>query len=246
MQSDQHRLFAHQPAHPYRTRQISARRQEPTTIRSHVFSSTDPSTRGAHPRCRGRSSRRFPVISLPAFTPSGGTLDGTEGSHRGWSIDLRQSASARKVPAIEGGTGYLACAIRASFRCVARELSQALGVQNRAPTRPHRSLRIPYWSVPRFKLRMERSVLSDAQWAKIESHCLGKPTDRGRSEIDKRLFVEEVLWIVRTGSPWRDLRPAFGKRNTVFKRYWDLAKTDIFARQSGALCPAARPAAPTS
>jgi len=65
---------------------------------------------------------------------------------------------------------------------------------------------------------MERFVLTDAQWAKMEPHCLGKPTDPGRSGGDNRLFVEAVLWIVRTGSPWRDLPEVFGKWNTVFKR----------------------------
>ena len=49
---------------------------------------------------------------------------------------------------------------------------------------------------------MERFVLTDAQWAKMEPHCLGKPTDAGRSGSDNRRFVEAVLWIVRTGSPW--------------------------------------------
>src|ERR1700675_3083850 len=49
---------------------------------------------------------------------------------------------------------------------------------------------------------MERFVLTDAQWAKMEPHCLGKPTDPGRSGSDNRRFVEAVLWIVRTGSPW--------------------------------------------
>ena len=34
----------------------------------------------------------------------------------------------------------------------------------------------------------------------MEPHCLGKPTDPGRSGSDNRRFVEAVLWIVRTGS----------------------------------------------
>ncbi len=33
------------------------------------------------------------------------------------------------------------------------------------------------------------------------------------------MFVEGVLWIVRTGSPWRDLPEAFGDRNGVFRRF---------------------------
>jgi transposase len=49
---------------------------------------------------------------------------------------------------------------------------------------------------------MQRFVLTDAQWAKMEPHCLGKPSDPGRSGRNNRLFLEAALWIVRTGSPW--------------------------------------------
>ena len=68
---------------------------------------------------------------------------------------------------------------------------------------------------------MEQFVLTGAQWAKMEPHCLGKPTDPGRSGSDNRRFVEAVLWIARTGSPWRDLPLFFGNWNSVFKRYRD-------------------------
>jgi transposase len=47
-------------------------------------------------------------------------------------------------------------------------------------------------------------------------HCLGKPGDPGRRGRNNRLFVEAVLWIVRTGSPWRDLPPAFGNWSSAF------------------------------
>src|ERR1700751_6470832 len=77
---------------------------------------------------------------------------------------------------------------------------------------------------------MVRLVLTDAQWAKMEPHCLDKPSNPGRSGSDNRRFVEAVLWIVRTGSPWRDLPTRFGKWNTVFKRYSDWVKADVFQR----------------
>jgi transposase len=77
---------------------------------------------------------------------------------------------------------------------------------------------------------MERFVLTDAQWAKMALHCLGKPSDPGRSGSDNRRFVEAVLWIARTGSPWRDLPSFFGRWNTVFKRFRDGVKADIFKR----------------
>jgi transposase len=77
---------------------------------------------------------------------------------------------------------------------------------------------------------MERFVLTDAQWAKMAPHCLGKPGDRGRSGADNRLFVEAVLWIARTGSPWRDLPALFGKWNSVYVRFRDWVRGDVFQR----------------
>ena len=77
---------------------------------------------------------------------------------------------------------------------------------------------------------MDRFVLTDAQWAKMEPLCLGKPGDPGRSGKDNRRFVEAVLWIARTGSPWRDLPPSFGHWNTVFTRFRDWVKADVFKR----------------
>jgi transposase len=64
----------------------------------------------------------------------------------------------------------------------------------------------------------------------MEPHCLGKARDPGRSGGDNRLFLEAVLWIARTGNPWRDLPSVFGKWNTVFTRYRNWVKADVFQR----------------
>ena len=82
---------------------------------------------------------------------------------------------------------------------------------------------------------MDRFVLTDAQWAKMEPLCLGKPGDPGRSGKDNRLFVEAVLWIARTGSPWRDLPERFGKWNSVFQRFNRWCKRGVWQRVLEAL-----------
>src|SRR2546430_12665103 len=77
---------------------------------------------------------------------------------------------------------------------------------------------------------MDRYVLSDAQWAKMQPHCLGKKSDPGRSGEDNRRFIEAVLWIARTGSPWRDLPPLLGHWDSVFTRFPDWAEAGGWKR----------------
>lgn len=77
---------------------------------------------------------------------------------------------------------------------------------------------------------MTRMILTDAQWARMEPHCLGRPGDPGRTGGDARLFVEAVLRIARTGAPWRDLPAEFGNWNSVFKRFRHWVLLDVFKR----------------
>ena len=82
---------------------------------------------------------------------------------------------------------------------------------------------------------MTRRVLNDAQWAIIEPFTLGKKSDPGQTGRDPRLFMEAVLWIVRTGAQWRELPEEFGKWNSVFKRFRRWVKADAFYRMFKAL-----------
>src|SRR5580693_6480005 len=75
-----------------------------------------------------------------------------------------------------------------------------------------------------------RTVLSNAQWERIAPELPGKIGDPGRSGDDNRLFVEGVLWVARTGAPWRDLPDKFGKWYTVYTRFWRWAKKGVWER----------------
>lgn len=66
---------------------------------------------------------------------------------------------------------------------------------------------------------LDRLVLSDEQWARMAAHVIGDERTRGSSGRNNRMFVEAVLWIVRTGAPWRDLPEQFGCWNSVFRRF---------------------------
>jgi transposase len=66
---------------------------------------------------------------------------------------------------------------------------------------------------------LDRLVLSDAAWGRMAPLIIGRPDQKGSTGRDNRMFVEGVLWIVRTGSPWRDLPEVFGEWNSVFRRF---------------------------
>ena len=52
---------------------------------------------------------------------------------------------------------------------------------------------------------MRRHELSDEQFKKIEPILPGRKGHVGATAKDNRLFINGVLWIFKTGAPWRDL-----------------------------------------
>ena len=53
------------------------------------------------------------------------------------------------------------------------------------------------------------------QWERIKDSLPGKAGDRGRAGYDNRGFIRAVMWIARTGAPWRALPVEYGKWPTV-------------------------------
>ena len=77
---------------------------------------------------------------------------------------------------------------------------------------------------------MARVVLRDDQFERIAAWLPGNVGDPGRTAVDNRLFVEAVLWIARTGSPWRDLPPEFGPWNAVYQRFARWSRRGVWHR----------------
>ncbi len=79
-------------------------------------------------------------------------------------------------------------------------------------------------------MNSDRLVIADDVWDKVSPHLPGKATDCGVTASDNRLFLEAVLWRVRTGAPWRDLPLCFGHWNSIFQRFRRWAKNGVFER----------------
>ncbi|GMA19599.1 DDE transposase [Arsenicicoccus piscis] len=62
-------------------------------------------------------------------------------------------------------------------------------------------------------------MLSDAQWARIESLMPSSDGQRGRPFRDHRQVVEAIIYRYRCGIAWRDLPEGFGPWQTVWKRH---------------------------
>jgi|GEM_PF-384234 len=62
-------------------------------------------------------------------------------------------------------------------------------------------------------------AITDEVWELIEPHLPGQPGQRGGVAEDNRTFINAVFWILRTGAPWRDLPPEYGKWGSVHQRF---------------------------
>ena len=64
-----------------------------------------------------------------------------------------------------------------------------------------------------------RHDLSDQLWKTIEPHLPGRPGAWGRASKNNRRFFNAVMWIIRTGAPWRDLPTEYGHWSYTHRRF---------------------------
>ena len=64
-----------------------------------------------------------------------------------------------------------------------------------------------------------RHDITDKAWEKISAMLPGQRGQWGGIAKDNRKFINGVFWILRTGAPWRDLPPEYGKWGSVHQRF---------------------------
>jgi transposase len=80
---------------------------------------------------------------------------------------------------------------------------------------------------------MGRGDLSDVQWDLVKG--LMPLQGRGGKWNDHRVTLDGILWILRTGAPWRDLPERYGKWKSVYDRFNSWRKDGMYARLLRAL-----------
>jgi transposase len=67
---------------------------------------------------------------------------------------------------------------------------------------------------------MSRGDLTDEQWERLNPHLPPQKTGQpGGQWKDHRTVLNGILWITRTGAPWRDLPERYGAWQTCYDRF---------------------------
>ena len=78
---------------------------------------------------------------------------------------------------------------------------------------------------------IKRHEMTDEQWDRIKDLV---PPERsggkGRPAKDNRMMVNAIIWILKTGAPWRDLPERYGSWNSVYSRYSRWTKRGIWEK----------------
>ena len=77
---------------------------------------------------------------------------------------------------------------------------------------------------------VKRYELRQAQWERIAPLLPGKVGDPGRTGADNRLFVNGVLWVLRSGAFWQHLPERYGKWKSVHARFTRWAKAGVWEK----------------
>ena len=79
-----------------------------------------------------------------------------------------------------------------------------------------------------------RCGLSDAAWARLRPLLPGRART-GRPPKDDRPIIDALLWLARTGAPWRDLPERYGPWRSVATRFYRWTRSSLWERILSAL-----------
>jgi len=77
---------------------------------------------------------------------------------------------------------------------------------------------------------MNRGDLTNKQWEQLEPVLPPQKPHTGRPALDHRQVMNGVLWVLRTGAPWRDMPERYGKWTTVYSRFQRWRKQGVWDR----------------
>ena len=76
----------------------------------------------------------------------------------------------------------------------------------------------------------QRGNLTNAQWQHLNPLLPAQKPHVGRPHNDHRTTINGILWIARTGAPWRDLPEPYGAWETVSGRFYRWQHSGIWTQ----------------
>lgn len=77
---------------------------------------------------------------------------------------------------------------------------------------------------------MNRKELTHTQWEQLQALLPPQKPKTGRPALEHRPLLNGILWLLRTGAPWRDLPERYGSWSTVASRFYRWCKAGIWQR----------------
>jgi transposase len=77
---------------------------------------------------------------------------------------------------------------------------------------------------------MARFELSDKEYERIMVHLPDQRGKAGRPRSDDRQILNAILWVLRTGAPWRDLPERYGSWKTANSRFYRWRDSGVWQR----------------
>ena len=75
-----------------------------------------------------------------------------------------------------------------------------------------------------------RGDLTNEQWERLQPFLPPQKPRTGRPALDHRTVLNGILWVLRTGAPWRDLPERYGKWTTAYSRFQRWRKAGVWDR----------------
>jgi transposase len=75
----------------------------------------------------------------------------------------------------------------------------------------------------------QRGDLTNAQWERLKLLLPAQKPKVGRPNHDHRTTINGILWILRTGAPWRDLPECYGAWETVSGRFYRWRRQGVWS-----------------
>ena len=76
---------------------------------------------------------------------------------------------------------------------------------------------------------MPRHALTDREW-NLLAPLLPRRARTGRPPKEHRTIIDALLWLAKTGAPWRDLPERYGPWRTVATRFYRWTRSGLWER----------------